>query len=101
MLETDQLGYALVFRNGNKIWGLDGYDVLQQMRGGFNPESMLDLRLAFARRAGIFDEDVLEELIAMTDEEYIEALADHEFWTVKRVPAELVRLKCAPSEDYI
>lgn len=100
-MTTSDLGYALVFRNGNKVWGADAYDVIQQMRGGWNPESVFELRLAFARRAGIYDPDVLEEIVQMSDEEYIDALVDHEFWTVKRVPLDVVRQKCKPSEDYL
>lgn len=87
---ADPLGYAVIFRSGTRVWGMTADDILQQLRGGWNPEPLVALRLAFARRAGIYDGDVLAKLSQISAESYIDAMAAHEFWTVKRVPADIV-----------
>ena len=90
MPTDDPMGYALVFRTGTKVWGECADDILQQLRGGWNPEPLVALRLAFARRAGIYDGETLNKLTQISAESFIDALAQHDFWTVKRVPLSLV-----------
>jgi len=96
---NEQLGYAVCFRSGTKVWGEVAEDILEQMRGGFNPESLKELRLVFARRAGITDQEVLSKLTQINADSYLEALASHDLWTIKRVPMKIVYRMCSPTVD--
>lgn len=90
MVEQEELGFAILFPSGTKVWGTDAYSILQQLRGGWNPESLDDLKISFCRRSGIHDHEVLFNILLMSDEDFIMMLFDRGFWVVKRVPVSAV-----------
>jgi hypothetical protein len=90
MNNDSDLGYAILFRGGQKLWGADAYDVLQQLRGGWNPDSVDELKISLARRAGIYDKEVITNMLCLSDEEYIDVLVSRDFWVMKRVPMSVV-----------
>lgn len=90
MVEQEELGYAILFPSGTKVWGVDAYSVLEQLRGGWNPEPIDELKIAFCRRSGIYDHDILFNILLLPDEEFIMMLFDRGFWVVKRVPISAV-----------
>lgn len=101
MSNADELGYALLFPSGTKIWGADAYDTLEQMRGGWNPDTRDELKIALCRRAGIWDKEVLFNILLLSDDEFIRMLFERNFWVVKRVPLDLVAKHAYRTADAI
>ena len=101
MSNNSELGYAVLFRSGQKIWGADAYDVLQQLRGGWNPESMDELKIALARRSGIYDKDIITNMLCLSDEEYVDVLVARDFWVMKRVPMDVIEKNARRTSDAI
>lgn len=96
-----ELGYAVMFRNGEKFVGFDAYEILEQLRGGWNPDDPIELRMAFARRAGYREHEDFNKLATMSDEEFISALDDRGFWVMKRIPESVVRAHVAHGSELV
>lgn len=86
---SDGWGYAVLFPSGTQVWGCDASDLLEQMCGGWNPDTVAELRCALARRAGIENRATLESVSLLSDEEFCSMMNERNFWTMKRVPTEL------------
>lgn len=47
------MSVAILWRDGDVTKGKDATDVLQQLCGGWNPDTVLELRNVLAQRAGV------------------------------------------------